>query len=47
MWASNYSIKGYEDVSNVSIGHPLNEIRWFVIDENKQLQMIGVPGELV
>ncbi len=46
MWASNYSIKGCEDVSNVSIGHPLNEIRWFVVDENRQLQMIGVPGEL-
>ncbi|MDF2801027.1 MAG: hypothetical protein K0S61_930 [Anaerocolumna sp.] len=47
MWASNYSIKGCEDVSNVSIGHPLNEIRWFVVDENHNLQMIGVPGELV
>ena len=47
MWASHYSIKGCKDVSNVSIGHPLNEIRWFVVDENNQLQMIGVPGELV
>lgn len=46
MWASNYSIKEREDVTNVSIGHPLNEIRWYVIDENKNLQMIGVPGEL-
>lgn len=46
MWASNHSIKGCKDVSNVSIGHPLNEIRWFVVDENNQLQMIGVPGEL-
>src|SRR6478736_1834890 len=47
MWASHYSINGCEDVSNVSIGQPLNEIRWFVVDENNQLQMIGVPGELV
>lgn len=46
MWASNHSIKGRDNVSNVSIGHPLNEIRWFVVDENNQLQKIGVPGEL-
>lgn len=46
MWASNYSIKEREDVSNVSIGYPLNEIRCYVIDKAKCLQMIGVPGEL-
>lgn len=46
MWASNYSIKGCEDVSNMSIGNPLNEIRWYVVGENNDLQMVGVPGEL-
>ncbi len=46
MWASNYSIKGVEDVTNVSIGRPLNEIRWYIIDSNKKLQTIGIPGEL-
>lgn len=46
MWASHHSIQKCERVSNVSIGHPLNEIRWYVIDENNQLQVVGVPGEL-
>ncbi len=46
MWASHYSLSEYENVANISIGRPLNEIRWYVIDENKHLQMAGVPGEL-
>lgn len=46
MWASNYSITACEEAVNVSIGSPLNEIRWYVTDKNNRLQMIGVPGEL-
>lgn len=46
MWASNYSITTCEEAANVSIGSPLNEIRWYVTDKNNRLQMIGVPGEL-
>lgn len=46
MWASNYSITASEEAANVSIGYPLNEIRWYVTDKNNGLQMVGVPGEL-
>ncbi|MHB8064688.1 MAG: non-ribosomal peptide synthetase, partial [Ruminiclostridium sp.] len=46
IWASHYSLKDYTDKANVSIGRPLNEIRWYVAGDKDKLQPIGIPGEL-
>ncbi|SFS02400.1 hybrid non-ribosomal peptide synthetase/type I polyketide synthase [Anaeromicropila populeti] len=46
IWASHYSIKSENSKNNIPIGKPLNEIRWYVVGEQNQLQPIGIPGEL-
>ncbi|MCL6560395.1 MAG: amino acid adenylation domain-containing protein, partial [Firmicutes bacterium] len=46
IWASHYRLKDYREGANIPIGRPLNEIRWYVIDKNNQLQPTGIPGEL-
>lgn len=46
IWASNYSLQECNIESNIPVGRPLNETRWYVISENNKLQPIGIPGEL-
>lgn len=35
IWASHCSLKGCEDKTNIPIGQPLNEIRWYVVNEKR------------
>ncbi|HFE36856.1 MAG TPA: amino acid adenylation domain-containing protein, partial [Gammaproteobacteria bacterium] len=46
IWASHYSLQQNSNRANVSIGQPLNEIRWYVVGPTDQMQPIGIPGEL-
>ena len=46
IWCSHYPLERYSNKANVSIGQPLNEIRWYVVGPNRQMQPIGIPGEL-
>lgn len=46
MWATHQSLRTCTQATNVSIGKPLNQYRCYVVDEEDNLQPIGVPGEL-
>lgn len=46
IWASHHSLLGHSAKSNIPIGQPLNETRWYVVGANDKLQPIGVSGEL-
>jgi amino acid adenylation domain-containing protein len=46
IWVSHYSLKDCPEKKNISIGQPLNEMRWYVVGKNDNLQPVGVPGEL-
>lgn len=46
IWASHCSLKDWKPGETISIGNPLNEIRWYVVDENKEILPAGIPGEL-
>ncbi|GAA0365666.1 non-ribosomal peptide synthetase/type I polyketide synthase [Bacillus horti] len=47
IWVSHSSLKNdSENQQNISIGQPLHGMRWYVIGKNKELQPIGIPGEL-
>lgn len=46
MWATHYPIRNKVDTVNVPIGKPLNEYRIYIVDENNEIQPIGIPGEI-
>ncbi len=47
IYATGYSLADLKDEVNVPIGKPMPNIQTYVIDRNKNLQPIGVAGELV
>jgi amino acid adenylation domain-containing protein/non-ribosomal peptide synthase protein (TIGR01720 family) len=46
IYASWYSLSLWSGHDNIPIGKPLPNVRLFILDKYKHLQVIGVPGEL-
>ncbi|MFC2155803.1 amino acid adenylation domain-containing protein [Acidobacteriota bacterium] len=46
VYTSNYSLLNHKGNRNIPIGKPMQNIRLYILNRNKQLQPIGVPGEL-
>jgi amino acid adenylation domain-containing protein/non-ribosomal peptide synthase protein (TIGR01720 family) len=46
IYASWYSLSLWSGHDNIPIGKPLPNVRLFILDKHKHLQVIGVPGEL-
>lgn len=46
IWASNYSFEDYDKNRNIPIGFPLDNICWYIVSENNELQPVGLAGEL-
>ncbi len=46
IWSSHCSLTNYTGNKNISIGEPLNEMRWYVVGDENSLQPIGISGEL-
>ncbi|WP_436866196.1 non-ribosomal peptide synthase/polyketide synthase [Bacillus fungorum] len=46
IYASHFSVEEMQRESSIPIGKPLPNTKAYVVDENLQLQPLGVPGEL-
>jgi tyrocidine synthetase-3 len=46
VYASFYSLSGWDGISRIPIGGPLNNLKLYIIDSNYHLQPAGIAGEL-
>ncbi|MGB7606025.1 MAG: amino acid adenylation domain-containing protein, partial [Lutisporaceae bacterium] len=46
IYATSCSIERNKLYSNIAIGKPMQNVKAYILDSNKKLQPIGVPGEL-
>jgi amino acid adenylation domain-containing protein len=46
VYASGYSLAGWDSIGAVPIGKPLDNTAFYILDKQKRVQTVGVPGEL-